>query len=153
MTKNREELEKLAYGTLRFIQEFKLAQNRRKDLDRVAFEILMLIKLRGQIRPSDIAGELDFNPSSITRRIQSLQQAGQIAVTTAPTDLRSSLISLTPEGEEVLIRFLDRSVDGLELILKQWNEEDVSVFAAMLSRFADTMKEWRLDPDQTETKE
>jgi DNA-binding MarR family transcriptional regulator len=142
--KDRDELRNLAYGVFRLVQEFKLAQEQRKDLDRVTFEILMLIKSREQIRPSDIAHALDLNPSSITRRIPSLQQAGYISVVTDSSDLRSSLIRLTETGEEVLACFLERSVDGLDMILQDWSAEEARELSILLPRLADTLHTWRL---------
>jgi DNA-binding MarR family transcriptional regulator len=144
LVSDREQLRKLTHGTLRLVQEFKKAQDLRTDLDRTTFEILMTLKAREKVRPSDIAIELDFNPSSVTRRIQSLKESGQVAVSTDPTDLRASLISITPEGEEELVRFFDKSVGGLAQILKTWSEDEINNFATMLWHFTDTMKDWRL---------
>ncbi|CAG7616440.1 MarR family winged helix-turn-helix transcriptional regulator [Paenibacillus allorhizosphaerae] len=150
MTKDRNELQKLAYGTLRLVKEFKHAQNRRSDLDRVTFEILMLIRQKEQVRLTDIANELDFNPSSITRRIQSLKQSGYIAVISDPKDLRSSLIRLTEIGEGALLHFLEKSIDGLEHILKDWNDDEIKVLADKILRLADSMSDWRIAADKTE---
>jgi len=143
MTIERDDLQKLAYGTLLLIQEFKKVQDMRTDLDRITFEILMQLKVRGQLRPSDIAEELQFNPSSVTRRIQTLEAAGQVAVTTDPADQRSSLIRITPDGDDQLTLFLERSIEGLAGILKDWSGEDVQGLASMLLRYGETMKHWR----------
>ncbi|CAG7646112.1 hypothetical protein PAESOLCIP111_05102 [Paenibacillus solanacearum] len=150
MAKDRKALQKLAYGTLRLVKEFQHAQNRRSDLDRVAFEILMLVRQRESMRLTDIASELDFNPSSVTRRIQALKQSGHITVVPDPKDLRSALIRLTDRGEEVLLGFLEKSIDGLELILQDWNDEDIQVLADKLLRLADSMSAWRLAADPIE---
>ncbi|BBH23189.1 hypothetical protein Back11_45340 [Paenibacillus baekrokdamisoli] len=138
------DIRNIAQSTLQLIQEFKKAQDIRSDLDRVSFEILMLVKMKDRIRPSDLAAELDVNPSSITRRLQPLLQAGLVGILTDPEDLRSSLISLTAQGDEALNRFLERSVDGLGIILKEWGEEDIHVLAQTLGRYAESMKDWRL---------
>ncbi|MCU6796873.1 MarR family winged helix-turn-helix transcriptional regulator [Paenibacillus sp. WQ 127069] len=144
MNSDNEHLSALAQGTLRLIQEFKNAQNLRTDLDRITFEILMLVKMRGRVRPSDIASELDFNPSSVTRRIQALKQLGQIEINTDPDDLRSSLIGISPAGEAELTRFLEHSVEGLKHILGDWKENEIRVFAEMLGRYSDSMRKWRV---------
>ncbi|MCG7407187.1 MarR family transcriptional regulator [Paenibacillus sp. ACRRX] len=145
MSSSHDELRKLALGTIRLVQEFKKAQELRTEVDRITFEILMMVKNRGRIRPSDIANELHFNPSSITRRIQALKQSGHISVTSDPADLRSSMISISLTGEEELLKFLDKSAYGLERILEQWDEGDIKQFADLLCRYTDTMKDWRLN--------
>ncbi|WP_018754300.1 MarR family winged helix-turn-helix transcriptional regulator [Paenibacillus terrigena] len=143
MTKNRNELRKLARGTLKLVKEFKHAQDRRSDLDRVTFEILMLIKSREQIRLTDIAQELQMNPSSITRRIHNLKQLGQVSVISDPNDLRSSLTRLTETGEAVLLDFFERSVDGLAHILQEWDDDELGALADSVTRYADSMGKWR----------
>ncbi|WP_079912466.1 MarR family winged helix-turn-helix transcriptional regulator [Paenibacillus sp. 32352] len=150
MTKSRNELRKLALGTLKLVKEFQHAQDRRSDLDRVTFEILMLVKIREQMRLTDIAKELQMNPSSITRRIQSLKQLNQISVISDPNDLRSSLICLTEIGEEMLKEFFERSVDGLAHILMEWNDDEIRVLADSLTRYADAMETWRTSTANTQ---
>lgn len=143
MSEKNEDLQKLALGTLMLVKEFQYALSQRTDLDRVAFELLMLVKRRGEIRITSIANELEFNPSSITRRVQALKQSGHIAVVADPTDLRSSLIRLTPAGEEALTQFFDRSVAGLAHMLQDWSKEDIRTVAASISRYAGAMSAWR----------
>lgn len=46
--------------------------------------------------------------------------------------------------------FFERSVDGLEHILKDWSEEEVKVLADHLMRLVDSMSDWRLAKDETE---
>ncbi|MDF2650902.1 MAG: hypothetical protein K0Q73_6707 [Paenibacillus sp.] len=142
-------MHKLAIGTLKMVKEFKHAQGRRSDLDNVAFEILMLVKQRKQIRLTDIACQLDFNPSSITRRVQALKKSGHISMESDPKDLRSTLIGLTDAGEEVLLRYLEKSIDGLKGILKEWPVDEIQVLAEMLERFADAMSERRIVMEQS----
>lgn len=149
MHKDRKELQKLAFGTLRLVKEFHHAQSRRADLDRVAFEILMLIRLRKQIRLTDIASELEFNPSSVTRRIQSLKSQGHIAAVPDPKDLRSSLVQLTEAGEEMLLQYLERSAGGLENILHDWSNEEIGTLASLIIRLADSMSAARIASDST----
>lgn len=139
MTLDRDDLRTLAVGTLRLVKAFKHAQDRRSDLDRVTFEILLLVQQRGQVRPSDIADELNLNPSSITRRMQGLRQAGRISMSPDPADQRASLIGLTKAGEDVLALFLERSVDGLEHMLADWRNEDVRRLGDELLRYAEAM--------------
>ncbi|UPK44209.1 MarR family winged helix-turn-helix transcriptional regulator [Paenibacillus pabuli] len=144
MASNRDELEKLAYGTLRIVKEFTHAQNLRSDLDRLTFEILLYVKEQGAVRITDIASKLDLNPSSITRRIQGLKQSGHIVAVSDPNDLRSSLVTLSPLGEEELSDFLEVSIDGLAHILRDWNDSEVQRFAKQLLNYADAMRTWRL---------
>jgi DNA-binding MarR family transcriptional regulator len=144
LTKNTDELRRLAQATLKLVKEFKHAQDRRADLDRVTFELLLLIKTHNRIRLTDLAQELQMNPSSITRRIQNLKQSGHISIHSDPNDLRTSLIGLTDHGEQILLQFLERSVDGLAHILKEWDDKEIGLLTDKLAGYAEAMEQWRI---------
>lgn len=144
MTSRKEELRKVTYSTFSLAQEFRKIQELRKDYDRTGFDILILLASRKRIRPSDIATALQLNPSSITRRMQSLLQEGLVSAEIDPSDQRSSLITLTLNGKEALERYFVRSVDANDRLLESWSDEEVKAFAAMLSRYSEALKGWRL---------
>ncbi|GBF72364.1 hypothetical protein PA598K_00613 [Paenibacillus sp. 598K] len=152
MTSRKEELRKVTYGTFSLTQEFRKIQALRKDYDRTAFDILILISSRKRMRPSDIAAALQLNPSSITRRMQALLQEGLVSAEIDPSDQRSSLIALTQNGEEALERYFVRSVDTNDRLLENWSDEELKAFASMLSRYSEALKGWRLGqhPEQKE---
>ncbi|GEM_PF-6433485 len=145
MTSRKEELRKVTYSTFSLNQEFRKIQELRKDYDRTGFDILILIASRKRIRPSDIAAALQLNPSSITRRMQSLLQEGLVSAEIDPSDQRSSLITLTLNGEKALESYFIRSVDANDRLLENWSDEELKVFAAMLSRYSEALKRWRLN--------
>jgi len=144
LTSRKEELRKVTYSTFSLTQEFRKIQELRKDYDRTGFDILILLASRKRMRPSDIAAALQLNPSSITRRMQSLLQEELVSAEIDPSDQRSSLITLTLNGEKALERYFVRSVDANDRLLENWSDEELKVFAAMLLRYSEALKGWRL---------
>ena len=76
--------------------------------------------------------------------MQSLLQEGLVSAEIDPSDQRSSLITLTLNGKEALERYFVRSVDANDRLLESWSDEEVKAFAAMLSRYSEALKGWRL---------
>ena len=144
MTSRKEELRKVTYSTFSLAQEFRKVQELRKDYDRTSFDILILIASQKRMRPSDIAAALQLNPSSITRRMQLLLQEGLVSAENDPSDQHSSLITLTLTGEKALESYFVRSVDANDRLLENWSDEELKVFAAMLSRYSEALKRWRV---------
>ena len=55
-----------------------------------------------QLRPGDFAGTLMLTSSGTTKRLDKLEEAGLIARGPDPNDRRAILITLTPQGKELI---------------------------------------------------
>ena len=93
---------------------FEAANNLRRgvtgDLERETglpgswFETLLRLRAT-QDRPrrmSDLAAEISFTPSSFTRLVDAMEEAGLVERTTDPTNRRATLLRLTPAGGQRL---------------------------------------------------
>jgi DNA-binding MarR family transcriptional regulator len=63
------------------------------------YSLLSYIVKLGPIRPSDLAAEMRVSPSTLTRNLRPLVDAGLVEVLPG-ADARSRLVSVTPEGRE-----------------------------------------------------
>ncbi|WP_127484453.1 MarR family winged helix-turn-helix transcriptional regulator [Paenibacillus ehimensis] len=127
---NRKAIRELVLALMGVVKEVQIMKDR--TLDPISVEIFQLALKQPQIRPSDLAKELNFNPSSVTRRIQSLKNAGFVQVKTDPADQRSSLISLTKAGELELQRLDESFVHDFEKVLSNWSEENMEQLKSLL---------------------
>jgi DNA-binding MarR family transcriptional regulator len=75
-----------------------LAQRSGHDLAPASWSLLEYLDARGSMRVSDIAACHGVHTSSITPRLQRLEQAGLIERTTDPADARVSIIAIAPTG-------------------------------------------------------
>ncbi|TYP79486.1 MarR family winged helix-turn-helix transcriptional regulator [Paenibacillus methanolicus] len=144
MSDRRHPAYAVAIGTLSLIKEFQKAQDMRTDMDRMTFEILLFVKSQQAARPMALARELGVNPSSITRRIQTLIKDGLLDAASDQSDGRSSLLRITERGDSALQSFLDRSVTVIRELLEDWADDDQARFAELLSRYANSMAARRL---------
>ena len=63
------------------------------------YSLLSYVLKLGPVRPGDLAAEMRVSPSTLTRNMKPLVDAGLIEVLPGP-DLRSRLVSVTPAGRE-----------------------------------------------------
>lgn len=63
---------------------------------------LFAIEVRGSVRLGDLAAVEGVAPSTLSRIVASLEEAGLVTRTLDPEDRRSAWIALSPEGRQVL---------------------------------------------------
>jgi DNA-binding MarR family transcriptional regulator len=86
-------------------------------------------------RPSEIADKLDVHRSAITHHLRSLTQAGHVTARTDPQDRRSSLLFLTPSGEETVRRLGRQGMDRFSSFVAGWSDDEVETLARLLEKF------------------
>ncbi|MGD6745345.1 MarR family winged helix-turn-helix transcriptional regulator [Streptomyces sp. BH106] len=65
-------------------------------------KVLQVLERRGALGQSALARELGQAPRSVTQSVEALEREGLVERTPAPTDARSKLVRLTPQGTEAL---------------------------------------------------
>jgi DNA-binding MarR family transcriptional regulator len=63
------------------------------------YSLLSYVLKLGPVRPADLAAEMRVSPSTLTRNLRPLADAGLIEISAGP-DARSRLVSVTPAGRE-----------------------------------------------------
>ncbi len=66
-----------------------------------------------QLRPTELAEQVIISPSTLTRRIDSMEQRGLVARRRCPEDARGLLVVLTPHGLRVLEKAAPDHVRGV----------------------------------------
>jgi DNA-binding MarR family transcriptional regulator len=105
------------------------------ELDRSAYGILCRLVDEGPQRLGTLAQAFGLDPSTITRQVQALEQAGLVARHPDPTDRRASLLDLSEEGREVLVATRARRRQWLQVALGDWDERDHEEFGRLLEKF------------------
>ncbi|MFI6676662.1 MarR family winged helix-turn-helix transcriptional regulator [Kribbella sp. NPDC050470] len=72
------------------------------DLPLGQFEFLRFIAARGSARVHDLAHQMAITVGATSKAVDRLESAGRVRRTANPHDRRSSLVTLTPEGERIL---------------------------------------------------
>jgi DNA-binding MarR family transcriptional regulator len=112
-----------------------LERARRRIPAASALAVLQAVAGRPGARPSDLAEALDLHPSSVSRQVQALERAGQVALTADPGDRRSCLVALTPAGEDEIRRLLAIGVGRYAKFVADWDAAEVRTLTRLLAKF------------------
>jgi len=139
MAHEYDDLESVVYPLVRIAEGMRRAQGRVMDPTRQG--ILQHAAMKGQIRPSDLAAELDLYQSSITRQTRVLEDEGLVRVEADPADRRSCLISLTEQGWTEVRRVTKLGLDRFDDFFAEWDAEDVRTLGRLLGRLETSVAE------------
>src|SRR5262245_40448709 len=118
---------------------FELVSDAQRGMAR-AFDVPRVGVLRtvadGKLRPSEIGERLDMAPSSVTRHVQALEDAGQVSVEPDPGDARTCLIEATAAGLEELDQLERAGLDAFGQVVQDWDIDDLQELTRLLRRLA-----------------
>ena len=108
------------------------------DLDQAGMAVLYVLHEEEQasLRVTDLAGRLGIDPPAVTRKAQQLERLGLVSRSRDADDARASRLGLTPEGREVLRRFIHARHQWLATVLADWTAAEREEFARLMCRFA-----------------
>lgn len=98
-------------------------------------DTLDTLALRPSWRMSDLAEELRVEPSTATRAVQRLVNAGLAARRTSTADGRVVEVEITAEGKAVHQVVAERRVELMTHILRKYRVDELPVVADVLERF------------------
>ena len=105
------------------------------DLDRSAYGIMCRLADEGPQRLGSLAQAFGLDPSTITRQVQALEQAGLAKRSTDSADRRASILDLSTEGREVLSRTREHRRARFEAALSDWSAKERQEFGRLLEKF------------------
>ncbi|HEX7096508.1 MAG TPA: MarR family transcriptional regulator [Acidimicrobiales bacterium] len=86
--------------------------------------------------PSELAELLEYEPSTVSRRVRSLEERGLVARTTDPDDRRSYRLRLTPLGDKVFDALNEGWLEMLDEMVQRWTLAELEEFATHFEQFA-----------------
>ncbi|MGH3500374.1 MAG: MarR family winged helix-turn-helix transcriptional regulator [Nocardioidaceae bacterium] len=104
-------------------RDLELARRRIPDAGRLA--LLLAIKERQPVRPSELAADAGVHRSAMTRQVQALEDAGYVEGTVSTEDGRSVLVALTDAGDAECRRLYDYGVGRFQLMVSGWDASAV----------------------------
>ena len=110
-------------------------------LDRAGATLLVKLSTKDDpLRITDLAEMLGVDTPTVTRKVQQLERDGLVVRQTDPDDRRASRIRLTPSGRRTIERVRRARRAWLEQLLQEWDDEDLSALADLLTRFAEDLE-------------
>jgi len=114
----------------------RLRQNSGTDLTAALTAALATVECKGPITPSELASVENIKRPTATRIVSRLEEQGLVERTPDPTDRRSFLVGITPQGRTLLSRLRKRKNAYLAKRLRELDPEDVDA----LERAADILE-------------
>jgi DNA-binding MarR family transcriptional regulator len=115
----------------------RLRQEAGTDLGPAQASALATIERHGPLAPSEVAERERIKRPTATRILGSLEQAGLLARIRDPQDGRCSILSVTPEGRELIKRLRARKTAFLAKRMRDLPAEDLRT----LERAAELLEE------------
>jgi DNA-binding MarR family transcriptional regulator len=101
--------------------------------------ILPYIARSQPVRISDLAQMLQLEVPTVSRHLAVLDRLGMVTRTPHPDDGRSTLVSLSPNGEAVLKETLASWIATLDDVMGDWEDPAVIEFSAALAEFSESL--------------
>jgi DNA-binding MarR family transcriptional regulator len=97
--------------------------------------LLKLMSFDGLRQVGDVAGSLGVSAPAATKNIDKLERLGLVIRTRSTGDRRTTLVSLSPEGRQLVREYERTKAFHLSSILGSFRPEELREFAALVERF------------------
>lgn len=118
----------------------RFLRDREGELSRTDVVVLASLADQRCTRSRDLARAEGLDPSTMSRRLASMEQRGLIERHPDPDDGRAQIVRLTEQGRQVLTDERARRVDMVTDTLADWPEQDKTQLADLLGRLADSLE-------------
>lgn len=105
------------------------------EVDRAGYLLLRLLEVTGPCGIGTLASALGLDPSTTGRQVNAVRAAGFADKSPDGTDLRRSVVTITPAGIAAARAVRYRRLEGTKKMLAEWSEEDLGVLAATFTRY------------------
>ncbi len=138
MHASRDELWSLAMEIMQLTERMQRSMD--QAIDPTRLKVLQLAAARDNSSPTSVAAQLGVHPSSVSRHVQTLADAGLITSVPNPDDLRSYAIALTAAGRAELAHLAEAGLTSYQELLREWEATDVRTLTALLAHLNRTME-------------
>lgn len=110
-----------------------------REMDRASYLIARVLEEAGPVSIQGLAGLLALEPTSVSRKVAHMEARGLIHRRTDPSDLRYSLIQLSPEGVRLMEDVREVRRAQAETALGHWSVEDQRNFGRLLRMYNESI--------------
>ena len=103
--------------------------------------VLGLLLEKGPQRVGEIAQALGTDPSTVSRKVAALVDAGLVERRVDPADGRAHLLAATAAGEQKCVDGRRHRIAMVASVLSGWPEDSRRQLATLLGQFADGLQE------------
>lgn len=119
---------------VRHLETFGRKSSLYQEVDRAGYLALRTLDGLGPSCINGLAQELHLDSSTVTRQVSTLESAGFVTRQVDPSDGRSWLIGLTPQGRKIM-RTVERGRrHAIDSMLVDWQSDEVGDLARTISK-------------------
>lgn len=115
------------------------APRQHPQVDPMAYPLLFNLKA-GPLRVSALADAVHSDVSTVSRQVSTLVDLGFITRGPDPVDGRAQALSLTDDGDALLVAIRQDRDRWLQGLLADWPDDDITSFSAHLRHFASDLE-------------
>jgi MarR family transcriptional regulator, organic hydroperoxide resistance regulator len=127
-----------AIQTIRRSLESQVLQRMKSDITAPQMFVLYFIHQKMKCKLTQIAEKMEVKPSAVTVMIDRLENAGYVRRVSDPADRRSTLVELTPEGQQVLDKAVSQRNEILSTFLSKLEPEEQELVTGLLEKMTQT---------------
>ena len=105
------------------------------------FGVLTRIKELQPVRVSDVADEMDYDRSTVSRHVAELVSLDCVLRNQDEVDGRAVILELTPKGETAVAEVFGAWMEFLHGMVEGWTPDERDQFLTLLTRFSDSMEQ------------
>jgi DNA-binding MarR family transcriptional regulator len=121
------------------VRLLRIVTRMKQHSDSAVGHVLAELLEGGPMRVGAIAHALGTDPSTVSRQVTALVEAGLVERRADPDDGRSHLLAATESGAQRCAIGRQRRTEAIATILARWPEDSRHRLAELLGRFADDM--------------
>ncbi len=108
--------------------------------DKAAIGLLAHLTQLGPVRVSDLADIACLSPSTVSRHLTELEEAGHVSRVTDENDKRAVLLKVTPSGTALVEETRAHRVSAMTTALDSWSAADINTMSVLMRRLASDLE-------------
>ncbi|HOK23530.1 MAG TPA: MarR family transcriptional regulator [Candidatus Hydrothermia bacterium] len=106
------------------------------------FNLMVHLYFCGPLNQTNLAKDLYLAKSTISGIVERLEKRRFVKRAKVEADRRSEIVVLTPNGEEVILRVIDKRVECLRRLMMDFTDEEKEKLLEFLTRMRDKLPEF-----------
>lgn len=124
---------------VRALRTRTLENDKKQELKRASYLILLLISKNGPMGVKSIAEKLHLDISTVSRQAAGLMEDELLKKKQSETDRRSYLYDINDKGHDVILHIRQGRKQRFAKIIDEWEDKEIEDFAHLLHKFNNLM--------------
>ncbi|MEU1540798.1 MarR family transcriptional regulator [Actinacidiphila glaucinigra] len=117
------------------LSRHELLRHRSGALDRSAYILLSRIRVQGPMSIGELSEAFALDTSTLNRQTAAAMRAGLVERIPDPEGGMARKFRITTQGARMLDEEREAIISGLDKVMADWPDEDITAFAGYLRRF------------------